>query len=293
MRSPSASHATRRTSRTARPRLRLSPAGSKKTPRSVQPRSQLAPSSRPESRPTVAPVLASVLGTIVTVYGLVAGGSSLLQARRMVRRGTSEDVSLSFLGMYVAGYALWLVYGLTTGSLPLIIVDVAGVLAGTCTLALAVSLRLAPRAMSAPQPGRARAHPGAARPRRHMRTRLAGVVDDGGLDALASHEPSGRGESLRRATPPSARRRRRPRRRPGRRAAAARRARARSRSRRRASPGRRAPLRALARRGATRGAISAAGRTSRTPHPRNEARSRSSTGFRMGAPGFEPGSKGL
>ena len=59
----------------------------------------------------------------------------------MARRGTSEDVSLSFLGMYVAGYALWLVYGLTSGSLPLIIVDVAGVLSGTCTLALALSLR--------------------------------------------------------------------------------------------------------------------------------------------------------
>ena len=93
----------------------------------------------------MAPVLASVLGTIVTVYGLIAGGSSLLQARRMARRGTSEDVSLSFLGMYVAGYALWLVYGLTSGSLPLIIVHVAGLLSGTCTLALALSLRRAPR----------------------------------------------------------------------------------------------------------------------------------------------------
>ena len=97
--------------------------------------------SRQDPRPTVAPMPASVLATIVTVYGLTAGGSSLLQARRMARRGTSEDVSLSFLGMYVAGYALWLVYGLTSGSLPLIIVNVAGVLSGTCTLALALSLR--------------------------------------------------------------------------------------------------------------------------------------------------------
>ena len=86
-------------------------------------------------------MLASVLSTLVTVYGLAAGGSSLLQARRMARRGTSEGVSLSFLGMYVAGYALWLVYGLASGSVPLIIVDVAGVLSGTCTLALAFSLR--------------------------------------------------------------------------------------------------------------------------------------------------------
>ena len=39
--------------------------------------------------------------------------------------------------MYVAGYALS-VYGLTSGSLPLIIVNVAGLLSGTCTLALAL-----------------------------------------------------------------------------------------------------------------------------------------------------------
>ena len=83
----------------------------------------------------------SVLETIVMVYGVVAGGSSLLEARRMARRGSSEDVSLSFLGMFVGGYALWLVYGLAIASLPLIVVNVAGVLAGAFTLALALRLR--------------------------------------------------------------------------------------------------------------------------------------------------------
>jgi hypothetical protein len=45
-------------------------------------------------------------------------------------RGTSEDVSLSSLAMYVGGYTLWLVYGLAIGSVPLVMVDVVGVLAG-------------------------------------------------------------------------------------------------------------------------------------------------------------------
>ena len=118
-------------------------------------------------------MLASILGTIVTVYGLVAGASSLLQARRMVRRGTSEDVSLSFLGMYVAGYALWLVYGLSVGSLPLIIVDVAGVLSGTCTLALALSLR--PRRPTEQAPGRRAGSVDARRTGRRRARRLSRV----------------------------------------------------------------------------------------------------------------------
>lgn len=87
-----------------------------------------------------------MLSAIVTVYGLVSGASSLLQARQLVRRGTSSDVSLAFLGLYVAGYGLWLLYGLTIGSLPLILVDAVGLLCGAATLALAVRLpRAAPR----------------------------------------------------------------------------------------------------------------------------------------------------
>ena len=88
--------------------------------------------------------VAPALGAVVTGYGVVAGASSLLQARRMLRRGTSSDVSLAFLGLYVAGYALWLLYGLAIGSLPLILVDVVGMLCGAVTLGAAVLLRRRP-----------------------------------------------------------------------------------------------------------------------------------------------------
>ena len=44
--------------------------------------------------------------------------------------GTSSDVSLAFLGLYVAGYGLWLLYGVTIGSLPLILVNAVGLLCG-------------------------------------------------------------------------------------------------------------------------------------------------------------------
>ena len=82
-----------------------------------------------------------LLGTAATAYGVLAALKSLLQTRQMLARGTSGDVSALFLASYVGGYAIWLAYGLSTGSLPLIAVDAVGLLCGGLTLAVALSLR--------------------------------------------------------------------------------------------------------------------------------------------------------
>ena len=82
-----------------------------------------------------------LLGTTATAYGVIAALKSLLQTRQMLARGTSDDVSALFLASYVGGYVIWLAYGLSTGSLPLIAVDSVGLLCGGLTLAVALSLR--------------------------------------------------------------------------------------------------------------------------------------------------------
>ena len=66
-----------------------------------------------------------LLGTAATVYGVLAALKSLLQTRQMLARRTSRDVSALFLASYAGGYAIWLAYGLGTGSIPLIVVDAA------------------------------------------------------------------------------------------------------------------------------------------------------------------------
>jgi uncharacterized protein with PQ loop repeat len=81
------------------------------------------------------------LGTAATVYGVLGALKSLLQARQMLARRSSRDVSARFLASYAGGYAIWLAYGLSTGSLPLIVVDVVGLLCAGLTLAVALSLR--------------------------------------------------------------------------------------------------------------------------------------------------------
>ena len=83
----------------------------------------------------------ALMGTVATLYGVGAAGTALLQARQVLRRGSSCDVSARFFAAYAGGYAVWLLYGISIGSLPLILVDAAGLLAGLATLAITLSAR--------------------------------------------------------------------------------------------------------------------------------------------------------
>ena len=85
-----------------------------------------------------------LFGTAATAYGVLAALKSLLQTRQMLVHRTSRDVSALFLASYAGGYAIWLAYGLSTGSLPLIVVDTVGLLCGGLTLAVALFLRISP-----------------------------------------------------------------------------------------------------------------------------------------------------
>ena len=82
-----------------------------------------------------------VLGAAATLYGVGGALSILLQARQMRARGASCDVSARFLATYVGGYAIWLVYGLSLGSVPMVLVHTVGLVCGAVTLAVALSLR--------------------------------------------------------------------------------------------------------------------------------------------------------
>jgi uncharacterized protein with PQ loop repeat len=84
---------------------------------------------------------AEVIGTAATLYGVGAAAAVLLQARQILRRKRSCDVSARFFATYVGGYAIWLLYGTSIGSLPLILVDMVGLLCGGLTLAVTLALR--------------------------------------------------------------------------------------------------------------------------------------------------------
>ncbi len=82
-----------------------------------------------------------LLGAAATLYDLGGALSVLLQARRMHVRGTSGDVSVRFFAVYVGGFAVWLLYGISIGDLPVVVVHAVGLVCGTVTLAVALRLR--------------------------------------------------------------------------------------------------------------------------------------------------------
>ncbi len=85
--------------------------------------------------------IAELLGTAATAYGVLAALSVLLQARQMLARRASCEVSGRFFASYVGGYAMWLLYGLSVNNVPLILVDTVGLLCAGLTLAVVLSLR--------------------------------------------------------------------------------------------------------------------------------------------------------
>src|SRR5260370_22282508 len=85
--------------------------------------------------------ISRLLGAAATAYGVLAALSMLLQARQMHARGTSCEVSARFFASYAGGYAIWLLYGLSAGNVPLIVVDAVGLLCAGLTLVVALSLR--------------------------------------------------------------------------------------------------------------------------------------------------------
>jgi MtN3 and saliva related transmembrane protein len=88
--------------------------------------------------PRISPDL---LGTAASVYGVAAAAAALLQARQVLRSRQSCEVSARFFASYVGGYAIWLLYGASIGSTPLILVDLVGLLCGGFTLVITLSMR--------------------------------------------------------------------------------------------------------------------------------------------------------
>ena len=81
------------------------------------------------------------LGTAGTLIGLVAAMSLLLQARRLARIGSACEVSIPVRLLALLGYAIWLAYGVAIGDVPLILVDLAGVVGAVLVLRVTLALR--------------------------------------------------------------------------------------------------------------------------------------------------------
>ncbi len=94
-----------------------------------------------------------VLAVAASSWGVLMGIAPLLQILRMLRERSSRDVSLGYFMILLAGFLLWISYGIAASNLVLVIPNTVALLVGI--LLVMVVLRLRRRsAEERRQPGR-------------------------------------------------------------------------------------------------------------------------------------------
>lgn len=88
-------------------------------------------------------VVTSVLAVTASSWGVLMGISPVLQIRQMLRERSSREVSLGYYVILLAGFLLWISYGIAAKNLVLIIPNTVALLVGLSLIAVALRLRRA------------------------------------------------------------------------------------------------------------------------------------------------------
>jgi MtN3 and saliva related transmembrane protein len=90
-----------------------------------------------ESAVSDTPALSDTLAILAAGWGLMMAISPAMQIRRILQRRSSDDVSLSYWGVLLVGFALWIAYGISLPNLPLIIPNSVALVVGVITVLVA------------------------------------------------------------------------------------------------------------------------------------------------------------
>lgn len=82
-----------------------------------------------------------VLAGLAATWAVIMGLAPLLQLRRMVQRGSADDVSIGYLLILLPGFGLWIAYGVSATNMALVVPNVVGLLVASLTTGYAVRLR--------------------------------------------------------------------------------------------------------------------------------------------------------
>jgi uncharacterized protein with PQ loop repeat len=86
-------------------------------------------------------MMETFLGWTAAAWGVVMALAPLLQIRRMIRRRSSQDVSLGYFGVLLPGFGLWIGYGLVREDWALVVPNIVAVLVSVVTIVIALWLR--------------------------------------------------------------------------------------------------------------------------------------------------------
>ena len=83
----------------------------------------------------------SVLAVSASAWGVLMGLSPVLQIRRMLRERSSRQVSLGYFAILLAGFLLWISYGIAASNMWLVVPNSIALLVGLTLIGVALRLR--------------------------------------------------------------------------------------------------------------------------------------------------------
>jgi len=83
----------------------------------------------------------SVLAASASTWGVLMGLAPVLQIRCMLRQRSAREVSLGYFAILLAGFLLWISYGIAAGNLWLVVPNGIALLTGLALVAVALRLR--------------------------------------------------------------------------------------------------------------------------------------------------------
>ncbi|PZS15090.1 MAG: hypothetical protein DLM57_13370 [Pseudonocardiales bacterium] len=89
-------------------------------------------------------MLTHTLAASAASWGVLMALAPGLQIRRMVRSRSSRDVSVSYFGVLIIGFGLWLGYGISSGTVILIVPNALALLTHVTAVMVAWGLRANP-----------------------------------------------------------------------------------------------------------------------------------------------------
>ena len=92
--------------------------------------------------------MTDALAVTAASWGVLMALAPLLQIRRMLRRRSSADISIAYLGVLEIGFSLWVAYGISLGNPAIFVPNSVAFLIGAATLVIAIRFQ-----RSSPRPG--------------------------------------------------------------------------------------------------------------------------------------------
>ena len=84
---------------------------------------------------------ATTLGMAAASWAVVMGLPPILQIREILRRGSSQGLSVGYFGVLLIGFALWAAYGVASRDIPLVVPNCIAFVVMALTLVVALARR--------------------------------------------------------------------------------------------------------------------------------------------------------